>query len=988
MFLNSSHVFAQDNSTSTRLFGSDRYETSVAISKAGWVQATTVIITSGLDYPDALSAASLSKLKDAPILLTPKDALEAVTIAELKRLKATNAIIIGGTGVIGTGVEKQLTALGIGITRIGGKDRYDTCEKVAQIVGTDNGIIVSSALNFPDALSIAPIAGIKGMPILLSPKDSLDPNIAAFIKGKSIPVSYVVGGTGVLDSTIDSSVPNSTRLSGDTRYATNLSVNNQFTGSLNFNTIYLASGNNFPDALCGAALAAKNNAPIFLTDQNSISDAAIKFIKSQNVQHVVILGGTSSVSQSVESAVNNIVTSIVIHSTSVSLNKTSDTLTVGGTDTLKAEILPNNTTNQAITWKSSDNTIATVDDTGNVTAVSAGTATITVTTADGSNTATCNITVTNPVVNVTSVSLNKTSDNLSVGDTDTLTATVLPDNATSQGVTWTSSDNSVVKVDSKGDITAIGTGTATIIVTTADGSNTAVCNITVTNPVVNVTSVSLNKTSDNLSVGDTDTLTATVLPDNATSQGVTWTSSDNSVVKVDNKGDITAVGTGTATIIVTTADGSNVTTCNVTVTSPITNVKSVSLNKTKDILTVGGTDMLTANVAPDNATNQIITWTSSDNSIVTVDNVGSMTAVSPGTATITVTTEDGNKTATCNVIVTSPVINVTSVSLNKGTDTLISGGADMLTASVLPVTAGDQSVTWMSSNNNVATVDTEGNVTAVSPGNATITAVTMDGSFTASCTVTVTDSTGQVPTINLDKTSDTLIVSETDTLAAEVTGETNQGVTWTSSDDSVVTVDNTGNIKAISAGTAIITATTADGSLTSSCNVTVFNQGQGHMLISSSLVNFTASYEGYSATPYVGADSQNHTIGYGHVILPGENYTDLTQAQAWNLLLQDLQNTANQVNSFTSNLTLSQQQFDALVDFAYNCGVSGLQGSTLMKDINAGASADKLKTDFQMWSYCNGTPLVGLYRRRTDEWQIYTSANYSRDYPPAPNGYV
>jgi uncharacterized protein YjdB len=902
MFLNSSHVFAQDNSTSTRLFGSDRYETSVAISKAGWVQATTVIITSGLDYPDALSAASLSKLKDAPILLTPKDALEAVTIAELKRLKATNAIIIGGTGVIGTGVEKQLTDLGIGITRIGGKDRYDTCEKVAQIVGTDNGIIVSSALNFPDALSIAPIAGIKGMPILLSPKDSLDPNIAAFIKGKSIPVSYVVGGTGVLDSTIDSSVPNSTRLSGDTRYATNLSVNNQFTGSLNFNTIYLASGNNFPDALCGAALAAKNNAPIFLTDQNSISDAAIKFIKSQNVQHVVILGGTSSVSQSVESAVNNIVTSIVIPSTSVSLNKTSDTLTVGGTDTLKAEILPNNTTNQAITWKSSDNTIATVDDTGNVTAVSAGTATITVTTADGSNTATCNITVTNPVVNVTSVSLNKTSDNLSVGDTDTLTATVLPDNATSQGVTWTSSDNSVVKVDSKGDITAIGTGTATIIVTTADGSN--------------------------------------------------------------------------------------VTTCNVTVTSPITNVKSVSLNKTKDILTVGGTDMLTANVAPDNATNQIITWTSSDNSIVTVDNVGSMTAVSPGTATITVTTEDGNKTATCNVIVTSPVINVTSVSLNKGTDTLISGGADMLTASVLPVTAGDQSVTWMSSNNNVATVDTEGNVTAVSPGNATITAVTMDGSFTASCTVTVTDSTGQVPTINLDKTSDTLIVSETDTLAAEVTGETNQGVTWTSSDDSVVTVDNTGNIKAISAGTAIITATTADGSLTSSCNVTVFNQGQGHMLISSSLVNFTASYEGYSATPYVGADSQNHTIGYGHVILPGENYTNLTQAQAWNLLLQDLQNTANQVNSFTSNLTLSQQQFDALVDFAYNCGVSGLQGSTLMKDINAGASVDKLKTDFQMWSYCNGTPLVGLYRRRTDEWQIYTSANYSRDYPPAPNGYV
>ncbi|MFL0198810.1 cell wall-binding repeat-containing protein [Clostridium sp. WILCCON 0269] len=648
VILSCSPVFAQDSNTATeRLYGSDRYETSVAISTAGWVHSNTVIIASGLNYPDALSASALAKVKDAPILLTDTDALEPSIIAEIKRLNATQAIIIGGTGIIGTGIEEQLTGLGISITRIGGTDRYDTSEKVAEIVGVKNGIIVSSALNFPDALSIAPIAGIMAMPILISPEHSLNENIAAFIKGKSIPVSYLVGGTGVLDSTIDSSLPNSKRISGDDRYATNLSVNNQFSGNLNFNTIYLASGNDFPDALCGAALAAKNDAPIFLTDKDSISEATINFIKSKNVQHVVILGGNGSVSQNLQNTVDAIIsTSNVVQPASVSLDKTTDTLTVGGTDTL--------------------------------------------------------------------------------------TSTVTPDNATNKAVTWTSSNNAIATVDATGNVTAVSPGTATIIATTADGGTTASCTVTVNNPIVEATSVSLDKTTDTLTVGGTDTLTSTVTPDNATNKAVTWTSSNNAI----------------------------------------------------------------------------------------------------------------------------------------------------------------------------ATVDATGNVTAVSPGAATIIATTTDGGTTASCTITV------------------------------------------------------------------------------------FNPGPGHMLISELLVNFTASYEGYSAIPYGGADSQNSTIGYGHVILPGEKYSNLTEQQAWNLLMKDLQSTANGVNSFTDSLTLSQQQFDALVDFAYNCGVNALQESTLFNDISAGASADTLKTDFQIWSYCNGTPLIGLYRRRIDEWQIYTSGDYTRDYPTAPAGYV
>ena len=420
-------VFAQGiNQSTSRISGKDRYETSVAISKAGWSEATSVIIASGLDYPDALAASALSKLKDAPILLTQKDALAPITLAEIKRLKATQVFLMGGTGVIGEGIESQLKGLGIGITRIGGIDRYDTSKKIAEIIGVNNGIIVSSDVNFPDALSIATIAGMKSIPILLSPKDSLNPSIAAFIKGKTIPVSYIVGGTGVLSSSIESSLPNSKRLGDVDRYATNLKINNEFAGDFNFDTVYLASGNNFADALSGSALAVKSKAPIFLTNKDSISDATINFIKSKNVKHVIILGGTGAISTDVEKIVYTAVSSpiipgtiqppisgggggsnnppivvpptTVIKVTTISLNKTTDNLIIGSADTIIATLSPTNSTNQAVNWTSSANSIATVDNAGKVTGVTEGIATITATSVDGSLTADCVVTINSNII--------------------------------------------------------------------------------------------------------------------------------------------------------------------------------------------------------------------------------------------------------------------------------------------------------------------------------------------------------------------------------------------------------------------------------------------------------------------------------------------------------------------------------------------------------------------------------------------------------------
>jgi uncharacterized protein YjdB len=271
-------------------------------------------------------------------------------------------------------------------------------------------------------------------------------------------------------------------------------------------------------------------------------------------------------------------------------------------------------------------------------------------------------------VAVKGVTLNQNSLSLTVGGTATLTATVAPSSATNKEVTWSSSNANVAAVNS-GAVTAVSAGSATITVTTADGGNTATCAVTVTGGGggVAVTNVSLNQNSLSLTVGGTATLTATVAPSNAANKAVNWVSSNTAVATVSG-GMVTAVSVGTATITVTTADGGKTDTCAVTVISGGSGnvaVTNVTLDQTSLSLTVGGTATLTATVAPSNATNPNVTWSSSNESVVTMSggwgsdssatNVsgGTFTAVSAGTATITVSTIDGGKKATCVVTVTS-----------------------------------------------------------------------------------------------------------------------------------------------------------------------------------------------------------------------------------------------------------------------------------------------------------------------------------------------
>jgi len=255
-------------------------------------------------------------------------------------------------------------------------------------------------------------------------------------------------------------------------------------------------------------------------------------------------------------------------------------------------------------------------------------------------------------VAVTGVSLNKTTTSIVAGQMEQLTATVSPAGADDPSVTWSSDNTSVATVDQNGNVSALASGTATITVTTTDGNKTASCTVTVTAPPapVEVNSISMKSTAT-IGIGASETLTVTYDPADAnTSKALTWSSSDNSVATVDENGKVTGVAAGTATITATTANGKTAT-CTVTVQAVA--VTGVSLSKHALSLQIGQSETLVATVAPATATNKNVTWTSSKNSVATVDANGKVTGVVAGTAVITVTTADGSKTDICSVDITA-----------------------------------------------------------------------------------------------------------------------------------------------------------------------------------------------------------------------------------------------------------------------------------------------------------------------------------------------
>ena len=250
-----------------------------------------------------------------------------------------------------------------------------------------------------------------------------------------------------------------------------------------------------------------------------------------------------------------------------------------------------------------------------------------------------------------------------------------------------------------------------------------------------VTGITLPASTLAINVGATSQLVPTIMPLAALDTKVTYKSSNTAKATVSDTGLVTGIQAGTANITVTTDEGGFTATTAVTVSS--VSVTGIVVSPHTAAISNNGTQQMTSTIAPANATNKGITYTTSNAAIATVNSTGLITSTGniSGPVTITATTTDGSFTDTCVATVT---VHVTSVTVSPTTTTKAPLGTQQLTPTVLPSGAAVKTVTYLSSNTNVATVNSTGLITAVAAGSATVTVTTTDGSFTATCAVTVT----------------------------------------------------------------------------------------------------------------------------------------------------------------------------------------------------------------------------------------------------------
>lgn len=332
----------------------------------------------------------------------------------------------------------------------------------------------------------------------------------------------------------------------------------------------------------------------------------------------------------------------------ISLSKNEDTIKVGETKKIGASILPNNATNKTISYSSMNTAIAKVDTSGNVTGVAVGSTYISL--VAESKSVLYKIDVVNPPkdIKLSSISIPGTYE-LTEGGTGKLTVTYSPSNATNKNITWKSSNNGIVTVDSGGNLKAIAPGSATITATSKDGNHVATSKITVNALDKTLKGISLNKTEIKLEIGKTEKLTVNYNPNNTDTKGVSWRSSNSTIAKVE-EGVITAIKPGNVEIKVTSDEGNFQAVCKVTVLSPP--IDSISFKNETEEVFLGETVTLETVSVPVNTMINNPIWTSSDEEVATIDELGNLTAIKLGTTTITISDKEGKVTAstTVNVI--------------------------------------------------------------------------------------------------------------------------------------------------------------------------------------------------------------------------------------------------------------------------------------------------------------------------------------------------
>lgn len=291
-----------------RIAGTDRIDTAVKIAQEGWPNGCqTVIIAKSGDFPDALAGVALAKQNNAPILLTTPGSLDPKVEDALLELKPLKVIILGGEEAVSTKVENELKELITwteDFTRIFGENRYDTAAQIASEFPEGTGAAIATGHNFPDALSLAPAAAAQGYPLLLVAENSL-PEATADVLRKLKPGSlYIAGGEGAVSAGVLEEImqitglteDQITRFAGENRYETSTQILRKFYPETR--KIFLATGQNFPDALAGSALAANQNIPMLLVPPGgtAVSLGTKDYLNSlPEKPQIEVFGGQSAV---------------------------------------------------------------------------------------------------------------------------------------------------------------------------------------------------------------------------------------------------------------------------------------------------------------------------------------------------------------------------------------------------------------------------------------------------------------------------------------------------------------------------------------------------------------------------------------------------------------------------------------------------------------------------------------------------------------------
>ncbi len=282
------------STTVERINGTDRHKTAVEISKKGWEKADTVVISRGDSYPDALAGTPLAYKLDAPILLTKTSRLLPEVKDEIKRLGASHAVILGGDGAVSDYVRYQLEGLGLSVERVAGTNRFETAASIAaRLDGHPKKAVIADGNNYPDALAAASFAAKNGYPILLTKEKKLPKDTQRALK--RIDETIVVGGKNAVSNELMEKLPNPTRYNGTTRYETASEIAKQLVGPSK--DAYVATGENFADALTGSVLAAKQGAPILLVKPDHIPYSINQLIEKMEYKNLHILGGPNAVSE-------------------------------------------------------------------------------------------------------------------------------------------------------------------------------------------------------------------------------------------------------------------------------------------------------------------------------------------------------------------------------------------------------------------------------------------------------------------------------------------------------------------------------------------------------------------------------------------------------------------------------------------------------------------------------------------------------------------